>query len=687
MPRFQARCKGPKLLMPPDQSNTVLLARTLEWLRSRLIDMIDPDQASSDTHVMRAAAPSLEETDALPAVATLAETFGLSEGEQLTLLLCAAPEFDPSFSALFAAAQRDASKTYPTFWLALMLFEGLAWDVVTEHHPLRYWQMIHVHPSIGVPLTSAPLSIDERILNYVRGVNSIDRRLLSQCQWPTAFPDELPPSQEALVDQIVEAATSAATSVLVQLTGSDSQDKQIIAAAAAARLNAELCLLPAEMLHTDANELEQQVRLWQREVRLLPLVLYLNGASLDRTATTRTSPIARFLSQWRTFAIVEAVEPLVLSGLPSVVIEVSRPTREEQAALWTDHLGENRRPLARQLATQFQLPLPVLTQVIAKSKNTPSEPGTAIWNACLAATRPSLDSLAQRIDVKASWDDLVLGEEEESLLRAVSAQVRHRLTVLEDWGFAARLNRGMGVSALFSGESGTGKTMAAEVLARDLNLDLYRIDLSQVVNKYIGETEKNLRRLFDAADESGVILFFDEADALFGKRSEVKDSHDRYANIETNYLLQRLESYRGLAILATNLKSSLDAAFLRRLRFVVDFPFPTASLRKQMWKRAFPSDTPVENLDLDHLAKWNLTGGSIFNIALNAAYAAASLGTPVTMENLMSAGRSEYRKLQKPINASDFVWRPRAVPPPPISTRHTPPPASLVGVGDNCRVG
>ncbi len=675
--------------MPPEQSNTVFLTRTLEWFRGRLMELIDPGQASPDS-MASGPEPSLDEADSLPAIATLAETFGLSEGEQLTLLLCAAPEFDPSFSSLFAAAQRDASKSYPTFSLALTLFDNLAWDVVTDHRPLRYWRMIQVHPSIGVPLTSAPLSVDERILNYLRGVNSIDRRLISQCQWPAALPHDLPPSQEAITHQIVEAAT-ASPPAIIQLTGSDSPDKQVIAAAAAARLNAELCLLPAEMLHTDANELEQQVRLWQREIRLLPLVLYINGASLDRTATTRLSPIVRFLSQWGTFAIVDTPEPLPLSGLPTEIIAVARPTREEQAALWAEHFGRGRLPLARQLATQFQLPLPTLTQVIAKSEQSAlpsqSEPDTGIWNACLAATRPSLDSLAQRIDVKASWDDLVLGDEEESLLRGISAQVRHRLTVLENWGFAARLNRGMGVSALFSGESGTGKTMAAEVLARDLNLDLYRIDLSQVVNKYIGETEKNLRRLFDAADESGVILFFDEADALFGKRSEVKDSHDRYANIETNYLLQRLESYRGLAILATNLKSSLDAAFMRRLRFVVDFPFPTASLRKQMWKRAFPSDTPREHLDLDHLAKWNLTGGSIFNIALNAAYAAASLGTAVTMENLMSAGRSEYRKLQKPINASDFVWRPRAAPPPPIAPRPSPPPASLAGVGDNCPVG
>src|SRR5204862_5706096 len=184
-----------------------------------------------------------------------------------------------------------------------------------------------------------------------------------------------------------------------------------------------------------------------------------------------------------------------------------------------------------------------------------------------------------------TWDDLVLPKAETDLLRQISAQVGQRNKVYQEWGFDRKMNRGFGISALFAGDSGTGKTMAAEVIANELRLNLYRIDLSQVVNKYIGETEKNLRRLFDAAEEGGAILLFDEADALFGKRSEVKDSHDRYANIEVSYLLQRMEAYRGLAVLTTNLKNSLDTAFLRRLRFVVTFPFPDPAQRAAIWRR------------------------------------------------------------------------------------------------------
>ncbi|MGB3612478.1 MAG: ATP-binding protein [Elainellaceae cyanobacterium] len=273
---------------------------------------------------------------------------------------------------------------------------------------------------------------------------------------------------------------------------------------------------------------------------------------------------------------------------------------------------------------------------------------------CQVETRPRFASLAQRLDSRATWADIVLPDEETALLHQIADQVRHRNKVYEDWGFHRRMNRGLGISALFVGESGTGKTMAAEVIANDLRLDLYRIDLSAVVSKYIGETEKNLRRLFDEADNGGAILFFDEADALFGKRSEIKDSHDRYANIEINYLLQRVEAYRGLAILATNLKNAIDTSFLRRLRFIVSFPFPSATERRAIWQKAFPPETPQADLDFKRLARFNLTGGNIHNIVINAAFLAAQDDTPVTMPQVLAATRNEFRKLNRPINDDDF---------------------------------
>ncbi len=221
-------------------------------------------------------------------------------------------------------------------------------------------------------------------------------------------------------------------------------------------------------------------------------------------------------------------------------------------------------------------------------------------------------------------------------------------------GFRRKLSLGLGIAALFAGESGTGKTMAAEVLAGHLGLGLYRIDLAGVVSKYIGETEKNLRSIFDAAERGGAILFFDEADALFGKRSEVKDSHDRYANIEVNYLLQRMEDFRGLAILATNRKSSLDSAFVRRLRFIVDFPLPDQSHRLQIWRSVFPQEAELRGIDFPFLSRLEIPGGHIRNIALNAAFMAASEGGPIGMAQVMRSARREYAKMERLVQESEF---------------------------------
>ena len=268
-----------------------------------------------------------------------------------------------------------------------------------------------------------------------------------------------------------------------------------------------------------------------------------------------------------------------------------------------------------------------------------------------------MSDLAQLNDARASWEDLILADSQLASLQQLAVHTRHRVTVHHDWGFADRSTRGLGIATLFSGESGTGKTLAAEVLANYLGLSLYRIDLSAVVSKYIGETEKNLRKLFDAAEDIGAILLFDEADALFGKRSDVKDSHDRYANIEVSYLLQRMEAYRGLAILTTNHKAALDNAFQRRLRFVVHFPFPDAVQREAIWRSVFPSNTPLADLDFVRLARLNVAGGSIYNIAMNAAFLAADAQTPVGMAHLRRAAQLEAAKSEKsPSEAEIRGW-------------------------------
>ena len=392
------------------------------------------------------------------------------------------------------------------------------------------------------------------------------------------------------------------------------------------------------------------MRLWTRETILQPAGLYLEVA--PTLAEEANEAVARLAARTQGVVLLAIREVLPDTGRASVSIEVEKPTPAEQRLAWQGVQADGCAAPDR-LAGQFDLTIPTIHRVAKLAQAN----GNDLWGTCLMVTRPRLEALAQRIEAKAVWDDLILPADELALLRQLPAQVRGRAQVYDDWGFRRRMNRGLGIAALFAGESGTGKTMAAEVLANELRLNLYRIDLSAVVSKYIGETEKNLRQLFDAAEDGGAILFFDEADALFGKRSEVKDSHDRYANIEINYLLQRMEAYRGLAILATNMKSALDPAFMRRLRFVIHFPFPSREERRRIWQRIFPPETPVDGLDIDHLARLTLTGGGIHNTAVNAAFLAAEAGRPVGMDLVLRAARAEFIKIGRPVNEADFAVR------------------------------
>jgi AAA+ superfamily predicted ATPase len=544
-----------------------------------------------------------------------------------------------------------------------MLFDAPSWDALAPQRPLRFWRLLEINQPGATPLTASPLRADERIVSYLKGLNALDDRL---AQWLLPQPElraTLANSQRAVaervVQQLVHASANAALPV-VQLLGADLASKRLVAGHIATTLRRELCVIDASALPVALGELENLARLWQRESLLLPLALFVDGQSGGGEAAPEVQTrIERFLQRVAfgdgncvvLLGVREALPQVATASLGlSLNVDVNKPTAQEQRAAWQATLNDAF--AAQQLAGQFDLNLHELEALAHGAEEGDAEVRNAqLWRACADLTRPRMDALAQRLSLKATWDDLVLGDETTQLLRLIAEQVRQRSRVYEDWGFGAKMNRGLGISALFAGESGTGKTMAAEVIANDLRMNLYRIDLSAVVSKYIGETEKNLRRVFDAAEVGGAILFFDEADALFGKRSEVKDSHDRYANIEINYLLQRMEAYRGLAILATNMKSALDAAFMRRLRFIVNFSFPGAAERKRMWQKAFPQQVPTAQLDFDKLARLNVTGGNIHSIALNAAFLAARSGgsAELTMGDVLAAARMEFRKLDKPL--------------------------------------
>lgn len=601
-----------------------------------------------------------EAAQALPApsaLETLCAAFRLSPFERDVLLLCAGIELDSTFAAACATAQRDTRRRYPTFSLALAALPGAHWSALAPSSSLRRWRLVELTSNEG--LVAAPLRIDERVLHFLTGINHLDDRLQPLME-PVSVPEDLPPSQLEVAERIGELLARSENQIppVVQLCGPDGIGRAAVAALAGRKFGLRLHALRCADIPSSAAERESLARLWEREALLSHSALLIEADEIDPADQTRT--LLSFLENVQGILFVSRREPLRPWRRPIVRFDVRKPSSAEQKELWNKSLGEDFARLNGQVenvVAQFSLAprhIEAACAALGARSSDETELGRQLWHVCRIQSRARLDDLAQRIEPAATWEELVLPEAQRQSLREITAHVRQRTKVYETWGFAEKGERGLGISALFAGSSGTGKTMAAEVLARELSLDLYRIDLSSVVSKYIGETEKNLRRVFDAAEEGGAILLFDEADALFGKRSEVKDSHDRYANIEVSYLLQRMEAYRGLAILTTNLKSALDPAFLRRLRFIVQFPFPDATQRAEIWRRIFPASTPTQELDLSKLSRLNVAGGNIRNVALNAAFLAAEANEPVRMTHLLRAARSEYAKLEKPLTESEI---------------------------------
>jgi hypothetical protein len=606
------------------------------------------------------------------ALDALCEAFSLSAFERDIVLLCAGNELDSSFAPLCAAAQGDPSRTYPTFSLALAALPCAHRSALSPVGPLRRWRLIEI--GTGPALTISPLRLDEHVLHYLAGTPHLDERLAELVE-PVEPPmdEDLAASHAAVARQVVAAWSAArgrCETPLILLCGPDPGDRRAVAAAAGIALGLRTAALPADLIPAGAGELDALVHLWEREAALggVALLVECDGLAGTRSGaapqpdTARSRGALRFVARIAGPVIVSDRERPDISQRRVMYFDLSRSTSAEQRAVWRKALGaasDADLEGVDAVVGQFTLSLAAIRSAAAevlarRSAGKESDVGRIAWDVCRRLSRTRLEDLAERIDSTVGWDDLVLPGPPGDAVRRIGLHVRHRATVYDDWGFAAASPRGLGIGALFAGPSGTGKTMAAEVLANELRLDLYRIDLAGVVSKYIGETEKNLRRIFDAAEDGGAVLLFDEADALFGKRSEIKDSHDRFANIEVSYLLQRMEAYRGLAILTTNLKSALDPAFLRRIRFVVQFPFPEAAQRAEIWRRIFPPSVPTEKLDMAKLARLNVAGGNIRNIALNAAFPAADAGGPVRMSHLLQAAKEEYTKLEWPMTDAEI---------------------------------
>lgn len=592
----------------------------------------------------------------------LTNVLGLSDFERKIILMCAGIELDAHFSTLITSIQGNSD--YPSFSLAFSVFPEAHWSAIAPTSPLRYWQLIRLNEEEHV--TKSPLRIDEHILHYLTGVSYLDQRL-EPLIYSVPSDQNIVSSHVELAQGIVDIFSSNDAPPqwpIIHLGGDNESDKEMIAACACSMMNLNLYALPMHVLPTTTQEIKELANLWDREAALNASALFLDCADLDTSDKPKLQLVKQFIEKVQGVLLLGSKDWAPQFRRSSIELQVTKPDASEQLVLWKQGLGKRANRLNKSLekvVSHFDLSVTAITKTVQELSQHPitdkeQSPSLAdkIWEACCINTRPKVDELAQRIEPVAGWDDLVLPTDQKQILKEIVLQVQYRNKVYQEWGFTSKGPRGLGISALFSGESGTGKTMASEVLANELKLDLYKIDLSQVVNKYIGETEKNLKRIFDAAEEGGAILLFDEADALFGKRSDVKDSHDRYSNIEVSYLLQRMEAYRGLAVLTTNMKNAIDQAFLRRIRFVVRFPYPTANDRAEIWRRVFPVNAPVKGLDLAKLARLSIPGGNIRNIALNAAFIAAGEDKPVQMHHILQAARSEYNKLEKPLSNSEI---------------------------------
>lgn len=585
-----------------------------------------------------------------------ADRLGLDAVARAALAVVCAPELDPRYARLFAYLQDDVTRKLPSPRLVGRLLAdddaGVAavLDAFGEHAPLRASgavSLVAPPPEQPIPLAERGLVVAEPLAAFLLGAPIAEARAAGLRRVPVPEHD---PGREEAVAQL-RTLLAAEASIPVVVAGADAE--AVIAYAGRRPL-----LVAGEAILTDPVLLREATLLCALEGRRLVL------DGIDDLPPERRAAVERTLRDRRAPTVLVARHPgafVALGDLTLLAVSVPSPSLAERAVAWAHHAGVTEADAA-DVAAKFRLSVAqvdegaAVARLAARTRGAGTPTHDDLDFGARQASSSRLGELATRLEPVHTWASIVLPERERGHLQSIAAHLRHRDRVLQDWGYGETITRGHGLKALFAGESGTGKTMAAQVIAHDLGLELYRVDLATVVSKYIGETEKNLDRIFSAAEGSNAILFFDEADALFGKRSEVSDAHDRYANIETSYLLQRMEGYEGCVVLATNFQRNIDDAFLRRLDHVIGFPFPDEDDRRRIWALLLPERAPLAgDVDLDFLAeRFKLAGGAIRNCALGAAYLAAEEGDEIGMRHLVRAVALEYTKLGRLTIEADF---------------------------------
>jgi SpoVK/Ycf46/Vps4 family AAA+-type ATPase len=619
--------------------------------------------------------------DDIPRLNRLARAFGLTPFDLDLILIALAPELDLRYERLYAYLQDDMTRRRPSVDLALnLLCTSLEHKLAARPRlgvraPLLEHQFLRLvdDPADQQPsLLNRYLKVDERIVNYLLGADDLDVRLMPYARHgvPETRLDELllPADLKHRLALLVRAHAEGGAGLIYYFQGPYGVGKQTTAQALCGELGIGLLTVDGERLsQVEDAAFETIVRLAGRETILQGAALYWDSFDvlLPDDKRSRRETLLRALGDRRGLAFLAGDapwEPADATCAPVFVrIEFSRPSYAERILLWEAALDSGTARAANvdlgALAGKFRFSGGQIRDAATTARNLARwrDPQAGLVTmddlaaACRLQSNRKLAELAHKITPHYTWDDIILPADRLQLLRDVCNYIAYHALVYDEWGFDRKLAMGKGLNVLFAGPSGTGKTMAADVMAGELGLDLYKIDLSTVVSKYIGETEKNLARIFAEAETSNAILFFDEADALFGKRSEVKDAHDRYANVEISYLLQKMEEYDGVVILATNLRKNMDEAFVRRMHFTVEFPFPGEQDRRRIWQQIWPERTPRgPDLDLGFMARrFEIAGGNIRNVALAAAFLAAADGGAVTMAHLIQATQREYQKIGK----------------------------------------
>jgi SpoVK/Ycf46/Vps4 family AAA+-type ATPase len=624
----------------------------------------------------------------------LQTAFDLTTFELDVILIALAPELDLRYEKLFAYLQDDVTRRRPTVDLALrILSPGLAAQVAARRcfdpdAPLLRYRLIEIteeSPTKSISLLSRSIKLDETLVGYLLGEQKLDPRLRLFADFDQKgathlavedahlAPSTLPVEVLENIERLVEIASENRGGFLCTLHGPDETGRRILAQEVCRRLNIPLIVIDASALQ-GVPKLDGLLRLLARDTALNGAALYWHSyenllKEESPTAQEALRAVSTILKEERGFCFLSSTVPIpplrMGSNRPEFVIKLDLLTYSERQRFWEMQLGAEAIGLDLEgLSSRFRLTSGQIVAAVNTARALAAWRGETtpalldLEEACRRHSNHRLSSLARKIVPNYRWGDIVLPQDQQNMLREICDNVRLRSVVLDKWGFDKKLSLGKGMNVILAGPSGTGKTMSAEIIASELSLDLFKIDLSTMVSKYIGETEKNLDRIFNEAGESNAILFFDEADAIFGKRSEVKDAHDRYANIETGYLLQKMEEYDGIVILATNLRKNIDEAFLRRMHFVIEYPFPDEDDRYEIWRRAFPKPVPMgDSVDLRFMAKqFKVAGGNIKNIALASAFLAAGEGAnaQVEMWHLIWATRREFQKLGKLCTESDF---------------------------------